>query len=73
MPIRAALQNQGVLTKLIAQLFDMKQVAPAQSRCHCSSSGWPARASVEGDLHFEADKTISAYAIEARDRGHIVT
>jgi len=28
---------------------------------------------VERDLHFKADKTISAYAIEARERGHIVT
>jgi len=28
---------------------------------------------VERDLHFEADKTISAYADEARTRGHIVT
>jgi len=28
---------------------------------------------VERDLHFEADKTISAYADEARSRGHIVT
>jgi hypothetical protein len=28
---------------------------------------------VERDLHFEADKTIAAYADEARTRGHIVT
>ena len=28
---------------------------------------------VERDLHFDADKTISAYADEARARGHIVT
>jgi hypothetical protein len=28
---------------------------------------------IERDLHFEADKTISAYADEARSRGHIVT
>ena len=27
---------------------------------------------IERDLHFEADKTISVYAIEARERGHIV-
>jgi hypothetical protein len=31
------------------------------------------RLPVERDLHFEADKTISAYADEARARGHIVT
>ena len=28
---------------------------------------------IERDLHFEADKPISAYADEARTRGHIVT
>ena len=28
---------------------------------------------IESDLHFEADKPISAYADEARNRGHIVT
>ena len=28
---------------------------------------------VERDLHFDANKTISAYADEARSRGHIVT
>jgi hypothetical protein len=28
---------------------------------------------VERDEHFDADKTISAYADEARARGHIVT
>jgi hypothetical protein len=28
---------------------------------------------VERDMHFEADKTISAYADEARARGRIVT
>ncbi len=28
---------------------------------------------IERDLHFEADKPISAYANEARSRGHIVT
>jgi Protein of unknown function (DUF2958) len=28
---------------------------------------------IERDLHFEADKPISAYADEARCRGHIVT
>jgi hypothetical protein len=28
---------------------------------------------VERDLHFEADKAISAYAEEARSLGHIVT
>ena len=28
---------------------------------------------VERDLHFEADKSISAYAEEARERGHILT
>jgi len=28
---------------------------------------------VERDLHFDADKPISAYADEARSRGHIVT
>ncbi len=28
---------------------------------------------VERDLHFEAEKPISAYADEARTRGHIVT
>jgi hypothetical protein len=28
---------------------------------------------IERDLHFEADKPISAYAYEARSRGHIVT
>jgi hypothetical protein len=28
---------------------------------------------VERDLHFETDKTISAYAQEARSQGHIVT
>jgi hypothetical protein len=27
---------------------------------------------IERDLHFEADKPISAYADEARDRGSIV-
>jgi hypothetical protein len=29
--------------------------------------------SIERDLHFEADKPLSAYADEARTRGHIVT
>jgi Protein of unknown function (DUF2958) len=28
---------------------------------------------IECDLHFEADKPTSAYADEARSRGHIVT
>jgi hypothetical protein len=28
---------------------------------------------VERDLHFDADKTISAYAAEARERGRIIT
>ncbi len=28
---------------------------------------------IERDLHFEADKPISAYADEARTRGHIIT
>jgi hypothetical protein len=28
---------------------------------------------IERDLHFQADETISVYAIEARERGHIVT
>lgn len=28
---------------------------------------------IERDRHFEADKTISAYAVEARATGHIVT
>ena len=28
---------------------------------------------IERDLHFQADKTISVYAIEARERGRIVT
>jgi hypothetical protein len=28
---------------------------------------------VERDRHFEADKSISAYAADARTRGHIVT
>jgi len=28
---------------------------------------------IERDLHFEADKPISAYADEARSRGHIIT
>lgn len=28
---------------------------------------------IERDLHFEADKTISAYADEAREHGRIVT
>ena len=28
---------------------------------------------VERDLHFDADKTLSAYAREARDHGQIVT
>jgi hypothetical protein len=28
---------------------------------------------IERDLHFQADKSISAYAEEARMRGHIVT
>jgi Protein of unknown function (DUF2958) len=28
---------------------------------------------IERDMHFEADKTISAYAEEARSRGRIVT
>jgi hypothetical protein len=28
---------------------------------------------VERDLHFEADKTLSAYAAEAREHGRIVT
>jgi len=28
---------------------------------------------IERDLHFEADKPISAYADEARIRGHICT
>ena len=27
---------------------------------------------VERDLHFDADKTLSAYADDARTRGHIV-
>lgn len=29
--------------------------------------------SVERDLHFEADRTISAYAVLARERGRIIT
>jgi hypothetical protein len=28
---------------------------------------------IERDLHFDADKPLSAYAHEARARGHIVT
>jgi hypothetical protein len=28
---------------------------------------------VEQDMHFEADKTLSAYAAEAREHGRIVT
>jgi hypothetical protein len=28
---------------------------------------------IERDLHFEADKTLSAYATEAREHGRIVT
>jgi hypothetical protein len=28
---------------------------------------------IERDLHFEADKPISAYALDARTRGHIAT
>jgi hypothetical protein len=28
---------------------------------------------IERDLHFDADKTISAYADEAREHGRIVT
>jgi hypothetical protein len=28
---------------------------------------------IERDEHFDADKTLSAYADEARTRGHIVT
>jgi hypothetical protein len=28
---------------------------------------------VERDLHFDADKALSAYADEARARGHIIT
>jgi Protein of unknown function (DUF2958) len=28
---------------------------------------------IERDEHFEADKSLSAYADEARSRGHIVT
>jgi hypothetical protein len=28
---------------------------------------------IERDLHFEADKPISAYADEARNHGHIIT
>jgi hypothetical protein len=28
---------------------------------------------IERDLHFEADKPVSAYAEEARNRGHIIT
>jgi hypothetical protein len=28
---------------------------------------------IERDLHFEADKPVSAYADEARSRGHIVS
>jgi hypothetical protein len=31
------------------------------------------RLPIERDLHFEADKPISAYAEEARSQGHIVT
>ena len=31
------------------------------------------RLPIERDLHFEADKTISGYATEAREHGHIVT
>jgi hypothetical protein len=30
------------------------------------------RLPIERDRHFEADKSISAYADEARTRGHIV-
>ncbi len=33
----------------------------------------PLGLSVERDLHFEADKTISAYAAAARDHGSIVS
>jgi hypothetical protein len=35
----------------------------------CGKLGLP----IERDLHFDADKTISAYAEEARARGSIVT
>jgi hypothetical protein len=28
---------------------------------------------IERDQHFDADKTLSAYAAEARERGRIVT
>jgi len=28
---------------------------------------------IERDLHFEADKTLSAYAAEAREHGRIAT
>jgi hypothetical protein len=33
------------------------------------STGLP----IERDLHFDADKTLSTYASEARERGRIVT
>jgi hypothetical protein len=33
----------------------------------------PLRLPVERDEHFEADKTLSAYADEAREKGRIVT
>jgi hypothetical protein len=51
----------------LLDLAKVAPVAPAQSRCYIVPS--PA----ERDLHFDADKTISAYADEARCRGHIVT
>jgi hypothetical protein len=28
---------------------------------------------VERDEHFEADKTLSTYAVQARQHGHVVT
>jgi hypothetical protein len=48
---------------------ELGYVSLTELRTVCGKLGFP----IERDLHFEADKPISAYADEARTLGHIVT
>jgi hypothetical protein len=48
---------------------ELGYVSPAELATVRGKLGLP----IERDRHFEADKSISAYAADARDRGHIVT
>jgi hypothetical protein len=43
------------------------------SMCEIREPRGPLRLPVERDEHFDADKTLSAYAADARTRGRIVT